>query len=102
MAARDWESPSSCALGLLLGGDALDTRDVMGSDVTGESFLLLMNGARTDVPFSLPRAPWAAEWVVRIDTRERAALTGPITTYGPQASILLVAQSMLVLQRRSG
>jgi isoamylase len=69
MTAPDWQSPPSCALGLLLAGDALDWRDAMGEPVIDDSFLLLLNASRDAVTFTLPSSDWGAHWALRIDTR---------------------------------
>jgi len=97
MDVADWKAPKAAVLGLLLAGDALDWRDAMGEPVVDDSFLLLFNGAREDVPFVLPDVDWGERWAMRIDTT-RASVGGELELPAA-ASITLARNSVLVLER---
>jgi glycogen operon protein len=74
MTLIDWQKPDRAALGLLLAGDALDWRDALGEPVIDDSFLVLLNGSREAVTFTLPSVAWGAQWALRIDTREASMI----------------------------
>jgi glycogen operon protein len=93
----DWQKPESNALGLLLAGDALDWRDAMGEPVIDDSFLLLLNGSRTAVEFTLPGIDWGARWALRIDTRQDHMLHEGELAAG--ARVTLDQNTMMVLKR---
>ena len=97
MTTEDWTDPKRATIGLLLSGDALDWRDAMGEPVVDDSFLVLLNGSREDVPFTLPPASWGARWAVRIDTTKDAIAEEGEHDAG--ARILLVSNSAMVLKR---
>jgi isoamylase len=97
MTLIDWQKPESNALGLLLAGDALDWRDAMGEPVIDDSFLLLLNGSRTAVEFTLPSIDWGARWALRIDTRQDHMLHEGELAAG--ARVTLAQNTMMVLKR---
>ena len=97
MRASDWSAPSSCAIALLLSGDALDWRDDMGTPVIDDSFLLLVNGGRTTVDFVLPSEDWGTRWALRIDTRQASMIyDGDVDAGG---RVTLDQNTMLVFKR---
>ncbi|MCL2778526.1 MAG: glycogen debranching protein GlgX [Polyangiaceae bacterium] len=97
MTALDWEKPACATIGFLLSGDALDWRDAMGEAVIDDSFLVLFNGARSDIPFVLPGKEWAFRWKMRIDTRLDTMSEDGEFVAG--ATALLRASSVMVLER---
>lgn len=97
MTLLDWQKPESCAIGLLLAGDALDWRDAMGEPVIDDSFLVLLNGSRTAVDFTLPGIEWGTRWALRIDTRnDRMTHEGELEA---GARVRLDQNTMMVLKR---
>ncbi|AKV03425.1 Glycogen debranching enzyme [Labilithrix luteola] len=97
MTTADWQKPKAATIGLLLSGDALDWTDDMGHPVLDDSFLVLLNGSRTDVSFVLPNAEWGSRWAMRIDTQREAMCTDGELEAG--ATVTLVACSAMVLKR---
>jgi len=97
MLATDWSQPESCAIALLLSGDALDWRDAAGESVIDDSFLLLLNGSRTAVDFVLPSAEWGSRWVLRIDTRHAAMFQEGERAAGTR--VTLAQNTLMVLKR---
>jgi len=68
MADEDWENPSACSLGVLLGGEALNEIDEMGRSIRGETLLLLFNSSSETVPFVLPSHNEGGYWKLMLDT----------------------------------
>jgi glycogen operon protein len=97
MAAHDWQKPEDCALALLLAGDALDWRNAAGEAVIDDSFLLLLNGSRKSVEFTLPSLDWGKRWSLRIDTRESTILHEG--EYVAGARVVLDQNTTMVLKR---
>jgi glycogen operon protein len=97
MSLVDWQKPSACAIGLLLAGDALDWRDAMGAPVIDDSFLLLLNGSRQAVEFTLPSIDWGNRWALRIDTRDEQMSHDGEHEAG--ARLTLDQNTMMVLKR---
>jgi len=97
MLPLDWSKPDSCAIALLLSGDALDWRDAAGEAVIDDSFLLLVNGSRTPITFALPTRDWGTRWALRIDTRHAAMIHEGVHEAG--ARVTLDQNTMMVLKR---
>lgn len=97
MTLIDWQRPENNALGLLLAGDALDWRDAMGEPVIDDSFLMLLNGSRMAVEFTLPSVEWGVRWALRIDTRKDGMLHEG--EYEAGARVTLDQNTMMVLKR---
>ena len=97
MLAGDWSKPESCAIALLLSGDALDWRDASGEPVIDDSFLLVLNGSRTAVDFLLPDTEWGTRWALRIDTRRESMIHEGELDAG--ARVTLDQNTMMVLKR---
>jgi glycogen operon protein len=68
MTDEDWENPSVCSLGILLGGEALNEIDEMGRSIRGETLLLLFNSSTETVPFVLPSHNEGGYWKLMLDT----------------------------------
>lgn len=98
MSILDWQKPSAACIGLLLAGDALDWRDDLGGAVIDDSFLVLLNGSRSDVAFTLPPAEWGERWAQRIDTTHTSMLHHESDLAGG-TTIKLTANSVMVLKR---
>jgi glycogen operon protein len=100
MVQSDWQSPPRATVGLLLTGDALDWRDVMGEPVVDDSFLILLNGAREDLFFTIPTIEWGSRWVLCIDTANDVIVEDPeVTSVDAGAQVAMLAHSMLVFKR---
>ncbi|CAN5785002.1 glycogen debranching protein GlgX [soil metagenome] len=97
MLAADWTKTETCAIALLLSGDALDWRDAAGDPVIDDSFLLLVNGSRIAVDFVLPSKDWGARWAVRIDTRLPSMIYDGV--HEADTRVTLDQNTMMVLKR---
>jgi len=97
MRVIDWEKPDVCALGVLLAGDALDSLDDQGEPVIDDSFLMLFNGSRHPVAFTLPTSDWGLRWARRIDTRLEAMVYEG--EYEAGERLLVAASTVVVLKR---
>jgi glycogen operon protein len=97
MVPSDWQKPESCAIALLLSGDALDWRDAAGEPVIDDSFLLLLNGSRRPIGFVLPSAEWGTRWALRIDTRRESMIHDVEHEAGTR--LMLDQNTMMVLKR---
>ncbi len=98
MTILDWQKPEAAVVGLLLAGDALDWRDAQGNAVIDDSFLVLLNGARTAVDFKLPDVDWGERWAPRIDTTKSGMVHDGDERVG--GSVVTMAQnSAMVLKR---
>src|SRR5437762_7919603 len=71
-------------------------RDQDGNDVVDDSFLILLNGGRTDVTFVLPSERWGSKWSACIDTT-KDAITEADATLSAAEPVKLVANSAMVL-----
>jgi glycogen operon protein len=97
MGTRDWQEPKHATIGLLLSGDALDWRDQLGEPVFDDSFLVLFNGAREDIVFTLPGPEWGQRWAVRVDTTKDAMVEDG--EHAASARVTLTANSAVVMKR---
>ncbi len=94
----DWQEPKRAAIGLLLGGDALDWQDEDGTPIVDDSFLVLFNASREAIDFVLPAPePWGRRWSLRADTSEPGRADGRL--YDASARLRLVACSAVVFKR---
>ena len=69
MSLQDWTSGTTCVLGVLLGGDAIDELDDKGRPITGETLLLVMNSSPEDLRTVLPAYSEDDSWELMLDTR---------------------------------
>jgi isoamylase len=97
MTYDDWKQPAHNGIALLLSGDALDWRDAMGEPVIDDSFLLLLNGSRQAVEFTLPGLDWGTRWALRIDTRNESMTHEG--EYEAGLKVKLDQNTMMVLKR---
>jgi glycogen operon protein len=79
MTNEDWHNTESCALGMLIYGDATDETDDRGRPISGETLLLLTNSSESPVCFTLPvieaepgsRREEHGLWTELVDTAHR-------------------------------
>ena len=75
MADADWHTADARTLGMLIYGDATDETDDRGRPFNGETLLLVVNAAESDVRFMLPALDAGdaedADWSVLVDTGQR-------------------------------
>ena len=70
MDAQDWATPERAAIAFRLDGYGIET-DSRGV-VQDSSFVVMLNGEREPVQFTLPQRGLGGPWRVVVDTREKA------------------------------
>jgi glycogen operon protein len=69
MTGDDWHRPNVHALGMLLGGDTIQSMGPQGERIVGNTILILMNADPRPMEFVLPDIEWGERWEVVVDTR---------------------------------
>ena len=92
MGVEDWAAPRRAAIAFRLDGDSVETAP--GTAVHDSSFVVMLNGDREAVAFSLPPAALGGPWRIVIDTREPAHV-GEVVRAG--TALELDAGSVVVL-----
>jgi glycogen operon protein len=97
MTDEDWVVNHLKSIGLLLGGDSIETLDERGERIVGDTLLVLLNAHHEAVPFTLPHIERGPEWEYLIDTagrsvekRQKIAAAGAVE---------LAPRSLIVLAR---
>jgi glycogen operon protein len=67
MTVEDWATSERAAIAFRLDGNRIETAP--GTAVHDESFILMLNGEREPVAFSLPPAALGGPWQIVLDTR---------------------------------
>jgi glycogen operon protein len=97
MSAEEWDHDFARALGVFLGGEALQEVDDRGRPVVDDSFLLLFNAHHDRIAFTLP-VYGASGWLALVDTAHDSGLL-PEGTYQPAGSFELAGRSLALLQQ---
>jgi isoamylase len=98
MAEAEWEQSFARALGVYLGGAALERVDRRGRSIKDDNFLLLFNAHYDEVAFLLPQFHDAQRWVLLLDTaRPEAERDAPLLGGGRYA---LQGRSLALLTER--
>jgi isoamylase len=98
MSDAQWHDGQTRSIGLRIAGDALDELDDNGHPVQDDTLLILLNGDRLPVEFSLPKNHRGIGWQVIIDTSQPDfEPNGDIHTGGE--AILLTGQSSMLLKQ---
>jgi isoamylase len=72
----DWKKGDAGALGMLIHGDSTDETDDRGRPIEGDTMLLIVNPAESEVRFTLPAIPGEEGiWVMMVDTAHRDLFT---------------------------
>jgi isoamylase len=70
MRVEDWAAPKQAAIAFRLDGASIETGP--GTVVHDDSFVVMLNGEREPLAFSLPRAALGGPWRIVVDTREKS------------------------------
>ncbi|MFJ7202497.1 glycogen debranching protein GlgX [Streptomyces sp. NPDC098789] len=97
MTERDWYAPTA-ALGLYLSGRDIPGRDERGRPVTDDSFLALLHAGDRPVSWTLPGAPWAAEYEVVLDTSREDQEAAPGVRHRGGRAMTVPARSVVLLR----
>ncbi|MCL4155773.1 UNVERIFIED_CONTAM: hypothetical protein GTU68_033838 [Idotea baltica] len=94
MADEDWHNHESQFLGLLLPGDASDTKDVLGVLETGDALLILFNLSHESVDYNLQNMPALGDsWELLLDTFGETSSPASI-----QHELVVQADSVAILR----
>ncbi len=86
MSDEDWTDGRRGTVAVHMNGSALPDVDMRGEPVADDSFLLLMNGSHSTVPFVVPDASFGKQWQLELDTG-----APPYTGDGPRPRHLVRA-----------
>jgi glycogen operon protein len=92
-----WFEQARHTLGMYLSGDGIRERGPRGERIEDDSFLLLVNGAPSAVPFLLPGDSWARAYVVELDTADEAGRREG-RKYAGTARLMLPGRSLQLLR----
>jgi glycogen operon protein len=95
LSAVDWQRQPN-ALGIFLNGEAIGEQDDNGEQVSGDSFVLLVNATPAAVSFKLPPTRFGRSWTLELTTEEPAPVPAP---FAAGAEIPLEALSIVLLRR---
>ncbi|MDQ6656978.1 MAG: glycogen debranching protein GlgX [Actinomycetota bacterium] len=99
MSDQDWDSGFGRSVAVYLNGNAIRGRDMRGSVVVDDSFLLMFNAHDAPLQFTLPASKFAAAWRIVIDTNGLPESTSAI----PAGGLVTVAdKGMVVLEAVAG
>jgi glycogen operon protein len=93
LSEQDWFDTGLRSIGMYLDGRGLRHRDERGQVIMDDSYLLLLHAGDRAGSFTLPGAPWAAEYEVVVDTAEIGG--------GPLSSDPVTAGSELAVEPRT-
>jgi glycogen operon protein len=99
MSEHDWTDGSLKSFMLFLNGRALRARDLRGQRVYDDSFVLMFNAHLDDVVFTVPGAPWGADWITEFDTAFEEPFSPQGSTVPAGSPVTLRALSLLMLRR---
>jgi len=68
MTESDWFRPRCDVIGMFLSGDGIHARSPRGERIVDDSFLVWLNASDRAENVLLPGAPWADEYVLKLDT----------------------------------
>ena len=99
MAEDDWANQSTRCLAIYLDGDDDPDLGADGRPLIDDDFLVLVNGWKEPVAFTLPQIDRTAQWVTTIDTAEFAMPSGSATRNLPPGDQILVGDFSIVVLR---
>ena len=70
MTVEDWAMPERAAIAFRLDGDGIELSP--GTLAHDESFVVMLNGEREPVVFTLPATLLGGRWRIVVDSREKA------------------------------
>jgi glycogen operon protein len=93
MAPDDWNDPRAHSVAIVLDGNDAPDRSADGAVLVDDDFLVLVNGWREGVTFTVP--PGEQHWTVELRTEDPDAASGPTrrsgdtVTLGPESIVVL-------------
>jgi glycogen operon protein len=102
MSDHDWESGFAKSVGVFMNGQSIKARDLYGTRLVDDSFMVIFNAGELDLDWRLPERRWAPRWVVELDTADPATGTADRPSrYVDAAGSIPVSSRSLVLLRAS-
>ena len=89
-----WDQPYARTLGLMLNGKTLNASNDDGSEMTDDSFLVLVNAAAEGVDFTFPPPPNGNKWHVILDTQN---VDDPFAEHPESDTIIIGGRSFVLL-----
>ena len=89
-----WDQPYARTLGLMLNGKTLYAANDDGSEMTDDSFLVLVNAAAEGVDFTFPPPPNGNKWHVILDTQN---VDEPFPDRAASDKIIIGGRSLVLL-----
>jgi glycogen operon protein len=98
MADPEWFDAGLRTIGMYLDGRGLRHRDARGEVIVDDSYLLILHAGDDDAIFTLPGAPWAAQYRPVVDTATAGGhpASGDLIEAG--VAVALIARSTLLLR----
>jgi isoamylase len=97
MTGQNWNDPNSRCVCVYLDGSDDPDRDTDGVRLIDSDLLLLVNGWREAVEFTIPDARPDATWSIELDSADQAAAASAPTVLTTAASVSVAAWSIIVL-----
>jgi glycogen operon protein len=94
----DWFDTGLRSIGMYLDGRGLRHRDERGQVIMDDSYLLLLHAGDQAGSFTLPGAPWAAEYEVVVDTAELGGAPRSSDTVAAGSELPVEARTSLLLR----
>ena len=100
MSDNDWDNGYAKAVGVLLDGDTISTRDRFGGRVVDDTFYVMLNASELDLPWTLPARSRPGSrrlgpWKVQLDT---ALVQEPEAEVASDTTLTLLQRSIVVLR----
>ncbi len=98
MTRGDWECGDASALGAFLNGAEIMDETPEGDPIVGDSFLVLFNGWRDPLSFTLPPVRFGRRWALELSTAD-PGLTADAWIERARAHVEVEGRSVVVLRR---
>ena len=98
MTRGDWERGDASALGAFLNGAEIMDETPEGDPIVGDSFLVLFNGWRDPLSFTLPPVRFGRRWALELSTAD-PGLTADAWVERARAHVEVEGRSVVVLRR---
>jgi isoamylase len=99
VANEGWFDEGQRSLGMFLNGDEIPDRNSRGEHITGDSLMVLLHAAETDVDWTLPTG-WGQTWEVVLDTAAIADGGDPPDMRQAGETLRVASRSLVVLRRQ--
>ncbi|MBV8196138.1 MAG: glycogen debranching protein GlgX [Candidatus Dormibacteraeota bacterium] len=90
-----WFDTNQRSLGMILNGDEIPDRDARGERIRGDTLMVLLHAADTDIDWVIPPG-WGDAWTLMIDTAQSGPT--PARSLQPRARLHMTARSLAVLR----